>query len=106
MQSLKSGANDFVHKPFKREELLARIDTQLRLRDLSRLRQEATASLTLLRRMVRTLRAPPDPPQPPALRLGAVMPTSRYRPQCYDAVLHRGASINTAPTWHPLILCM
>ena len=52
VEGLQSGANDFIHKPFKRAELLARIETQLRLRDMSRLQHEANASLALLQRML------------------------------------------------------
>ena len=52
VEGLQSGANDFIHKPFKRAELLARIETQLRVRDVSRLQHEANASQALLKRML------------------------------------------------------
>lgn len=32
VEGLRSGSNDFVRKPYQREELLARIETQLRLK--------------------------------------------------------------------------
>ena len=34
VDGFKAGANDYLTKPYKRQELLARIDTQLRLKEV------------------------------------------------------------------------
>ncbi len=53
-KGLLIGANDYVTRPIAKEELLARIETQLRLRDLEDQRM-LSEQLTLIKQMVNTL---------------------------------------------------
>ncbi len=53
-RGLRSGANDYLTKPVNRDELLARIETQLRLRDLEAKRL-LFEKLTVTSQMVTTL---------------------------------------------------
>jgi PleD family two-component response regulator len=53
-QGLLIGANDYVTSPIVKEELLARIETQLRLRELEEQRM-LSEQLTLIKQMVNTL---------------------------------------------------
>ena len=52
IQGLNCGSNDYVTKPFKKLELLARIDTQLKLRQAWVVEMEREKSDVLLRRML------------------------------------------------------
>ena len=51
-QGLSCGSNDYICKPFRKLELLARIDTQLRLRRAWQVEIEREKSEVLLRRML------------------------------------------------------
>ncbi len=53
-KGLRTGANDYITKPVAKEELLARIETQLRLKQLENQRL-LTEQLTLINQMVTTL---------------------------------------------------
>ena len=53
-KGLRTGANDYITKPVAKEELLARIETQLRLKELEGQRL-LTEQLTLINQMVTTL---------------------------------------------------
>lgn len=48
----QSGANDYVTKPFSRNELVARIETQLRLKKVWRVELEAKRSNALLQEIL------------------------------------------------------
>ena len=52
IQGLNCGSNDYVTKPFKKLELLARIDTQLKLRKAWVVEMEREKSDVLLKRML------------------------------------------------------
>ena len=52
IQGLNCGANDYVTKPFKKLELLARIDTQLRLAEAWQQELEREKSDLLLKKML------------------------------------------------------
>lgn len=52
VQGLKAGANDYISKPVNREELLARISTQLKLKDVYRMETDHRATDELLRRLL------------------------------------------------------
>jgi DNA-binding response OmpR family regulator len=52
VRGLKSGANDYVTKPFSRNELVARIETQLRLKKVWRVELEAKRSNALLQEIL------------------------------------------------------
>ena len=59
---LVSGSNDYVTKPFQRDEVLARINTQLRLKELWHQEMQARMSLSVVRKVL---------PQPIVERLKA-----------------------------------
>ncbi len=48
VKALEAGADDYITKPFNREELLARINTGLRILDLERSLKQATAEIKIL----------------------------------------------------------
>lgn len=52
VRGLEVGANDYVTKPFNRKELIARIETQLRLKNLWRVELEARRSNELLQELL------------------------------------------------------
>ena len=52
MQGLNAGCNDYVTKPFRRQEILARIETQLKLKDMWRLELKEAKSSMLLQEML------------------------------------------------------
>eukprot|EP00898_Chlorokybus_atmophyticus_P007811 jgi/Chlat1/8030/Chrsp71S07504 len=52
IEGLQAGSNDYVVKPFHRAEMLARIETQLKLKDAWRVEVEATRNLQLLQKML------------------------------------------------------
>ena len=73
---LESGANDYLAKPFDTRELLARVETMLRLKDAARA-QSALAQLNSEMELAHTLQRsllPRSIPQPAGLTL-----TARYR---------------------------
>ena len=47
-EGLKLGANDYVRKPFDWQELSARVQTQLRIREISRLTAEKQRDLAII----------------------------------------------------------
>ena len=49
---VQAGANDYVTKPFNRNELVARIETQLRLKRVWRVELEAKRSNALLQELL------------------------------------------------------
>jgi CheY-like chemotaxis protein len=52
VQGLNAGCNDYLTKPFRRQEILARIETQLKLKEMWRLEVKAARSNTLLQEML------------------------------------------------------
>ena len=52
VQGLNAGCNDYLTKPFRRQEILARIETQLKLKEMWRLEVKAAKSTTLLQEML------------------------------------------------------
>eukprot|EP00898_Chlorokybus_atmophyticus_P005234 jgi/Chlat1/5711/Chrsp38S05552 len=52
VEGLKAGSNDYVTKPFNRTEMLARIQTQLKLKDAWRIEVEAARHVQLLQKML------------------------------------------------------
>eukprot|EP00750_Incisomonas_marina_P005940 INCI14243.3.p1 GENE.INCI14243.3~~INCI14243.3.p1 ORF type:complete len:1026 (+),score=190.52 INCI14243.3:229-3306(+) len=52
VDGFKAGANDYVTKPYKRTELLARVDTQLRLKEVWRTEIEAEKTDDMLRQVL------------------------------------------------------
>lgn len=52
VEGLEAGCNDYVSKPFNRVELLARISTQLRVRDAARAEVNHVRSAKLLQKML------------------------------------------------------
>jgi sigma-B regulation protein RsbU (phosphoserine phosphatase) len=57
VEAFESGASDFVHKPCEMRELLARIDTHLRISTLTRLLDRKNVQLERERRLARTVQA-------------------------------------------------
>eukprot|EP00899_Mesostigma_viride_P025922 jgi/Mesvir1/6514/Mv16781-RA.1 len=52
VMGLKAGSNDYITKPFKRSEIMARINTQLRLQDMRKLEVNAARAHKLLHEML------------------------------------------------------
>jgi response regulator RpfG family c-di-GMP phosphodiesterase len=52
VQGLNAGGNDYLAKPFRRQEILARIETQLKLKEMWRMEVKAARSNQLLQEML------------------------------------------------------